>query len=640
MQPSILNIIFSKQNTPSSAMDAVQEELFRVEQELLNSSDGAGEALPEYDSAATHLDAVRNIVCTSVLNAENQRALLMPIKNIWFVFRNNLILCIVALALISWGNSLFLDMIEQHSLSSAFKLTLPGAVLSLLSLSFYRHWRERDISQTELYQQLDPLYYREVVIADEYPYKFDSQWQDRSFSQTWRLDQAFEIKRNSVAFDIKRNGESIGLIFRDSNSRSKFRVFMANDGSTFTIRLPHSITNFFQQCREKVERFKSRRQELSPLEQRRHQLLLIQSIALDQETLFELMSAITSFVDMGAKAARGILLLGPPGTGKSYIAKVISEVAGIAFYDHTLSSLKSANVGGSGQNVRKLWDKARSNQPSLVFIDECDSIFSKRGGNNEDAFTNEIVNAFLPEWDGMNSSQSVLVVGATNRPNSLDGAIVSRFTYQFNISLPNAEARAKIFMQETRKRDIQIINQDLAMIGESTAGMSGREIVNITQKLLHKSDANNQLDCSEAIDFIVETNRTSKSSNDNAIWSRLILSPETKENLINVSKLMDNYEHLIEKFGETNIPKGILLHGPPGTGKTQIARTLANESKVNFIARSGADIRGKYVGHSANNVKQLFAEARSKAPCIIFVDEIDNSLLKWMASQPGQIKYW
>lgn len=623
MEHSLLATIFSKQNTPSSAMEEVRDELVRVEEELRMSLQLKGEVLPQLNDATPYLETVIDVVRTTVVNSENRRALLAPLKEILRLLRKNIIVSLIGLALIGWGNSLFLDMIERYALHNAFSYTLPIGVTAWLALIFYRYWRERDLTLSERYEKLEPIFFRELNTSDEFPYKFDSQWQERTFSQTWRFGDSFEIMPLSIAFDIKRKGESIGLIFRDTNSRSKFRVFMANDNTQFTVRLPGSVSQFFQKCREQVERFKSIRKELSPLEISRDQLRLIQSVALDQETLFELLSAVTSFAQMGSKAARGILLLGPPGTGKSYIAKVISEVAGIAFYDHTLSSLKSANVGGSGQNVRELWNTARQNQPSVVFIDECDSIFSKRGGNDEDAFTNEIVNAFLPEWDGMNSNQSVLVIGATNRPNSLDSAIVSRFTYQFNISLPSGESRFKIFMQETSKRDIHILNPDTAIISEATSGMSGREIVNMTQKLLHKSDVNNQLDCIEAADFIRESNRTSRSSNDNATWSRLILSPDTKENLVNVSKLMDNYEHLIEKFGETNIPKGILLYGPPGTGKTQIARTLANESKVNFIARSGADIRGKYVGHSANNVKQLFAEARSKAPCIIFVDEID-----------------
>ena len=624
MQDRFFTTVFSRHNSPQSALQEIELEIQRLEQELQREYDSHELNLPSIRDAEPHLESLRKLLKSQVHSGQNRNALFRPWQRLFKWISGHLVMTLLLLGVLIWGSYLLTDIVKTAGLPAILSYTIPLLVLGALVWQMVSGWRERELDLADQYDHLVPVYFTEHLPADEFPYRFASEWQEQNHSQTWRFEQAFDIKRHSIAFDIRRDNESIGLIFRETEHKNRYQVFLAASGIQFTLGLPGAVRRFFEASRKQVEAFHAGRAEYSPLENRKRQLQLIQSIALDQETLFELFSTVARFVDSGAEASRGLLLLGPPGTGKSYIAKVIAEVAGIAFYEHTLSSLKSANVGGSAQNVKQAWNLARQNQPAVIFIDECDSIFAKRGGNNEDSFTSEIVNSFLPEWDGMQSDQAVLVIGATNRPQTLDTAIKSRFTSSFTIDLPDAAARVKILLQEAAKRGIVIHDIDHDKIGEATLGMSGRELVNTTQKLLLKTDTDNNIHCQELIELIAESNRDAKAGSKDARWDRLVLAPKTKQDLLDLSSLMENYDRLIEKFGNANIPKGILLYGPPGTGKTQIARTLANESKVNFIARSGADIRGKYVGHSANNVKQLFAEAREKSPCIVFVDEIDT----------------
>ena len=179
--------------------------------------------------------------------------------------------------------------------------------------------------------------------------------------------------------------------------------------------------------------------------------------------------------EMGDPAAsKGLLLTGVPGTGKSLIARTLAETSGCSFHSASLADLKSSHIGGTAKNVRDLWAKARSSEPAIIFLDECEGVFARRGGSETDIFAQDLVQTFLAEWDGVKGPSRVWVIGATNRRDLLDDAILSRFGWELEIRLPDASARAAIFRQEMEGLGFtgEIPNE----LMDLTQGMSGRDL--------------------------------------------------------------------------------------------------------------------------------------------------------------------
>lgn len=324
--------------------------------------------------------------------------------------------------------------------------------------------------------------------------------------------------------------------------------------------------------------------------------------------------------EMGDPAAsKGLLLTGVPGTGKSLIARTLAETSGCSFHSASLADLKSSHIGGTAKNVRDLWAKARSSEPAIIFLDECEGVFARRGGSETDIFAQDLVQTFLAEWDGVKGPSRVWVIGATNRRDLLDDAILSRFGWELEIRLPDASARAAIFRQEMEGLGFtgEIPNE----LMDLTQGMSGRDLAlfakrvraNTTPRKPVREDFLNTL---EAL-----RKRTQPNVSSTATWATLVLDTETKSMLQTTCDLLRNAEAWHARG--VSVPRGILLTGPPGVGKTQIARTMAHESGLAFITASTADIKAKWVGHSGSQVKQLFERARVNAPAIVFLDELD-----------------
>jgi len=177
-------------------------------------------------------------------------------------------------------------------------------------------------------------------------------------------------------------------------------------------------------------------------------------IYLPESQKTEVLKALELFENDVPGSPRGLLLTGPSGVGKSLLGKTIAETVGCSFQHLTPAALKMDHLGGSGQRVREVWAKARQEQPSILYLDECEGVLGRRGSAETDAISTEIVQAFLAEWDGLSKDDRVLVIGATNRRDLLDDAILSRFGWEMKIPLPSEEDRIRILEQELKSVDI------------------------------------------------------------------------------------------------------------------------------------------------------------------------------------------
>lgn len=353
--------------------------------------------------------------------------------------------------------------------------------------------------------------------------------------------------------------------------------------------------------------------------QQRNPEAVWQGVVIAPDVKTRLMSLAKHFSDGSAAASRGLLLYGPPGTGKTLIAKKLAESMGCAFFPLSLPDLKAGHIGQSGERVKELWQRALAQPRSVVFVDECEGVFGRRGGVESDSFTAEIVTAFLAQWDGFTKQTTVWVVGATNRRDLIDPAILSRFGEEVEIGLPNEQQRVDILRNEMGRKGIS--SGLPAEAGELTQGMAGRDLESLAGRLAREQAGT--VISAEVLARYTEAFRKQGSSktDGNAKWENLILSDAVLKELKNTAGLLLHAE-AFSKRG-INIPKGMLLYGPPGTGKTQIARTLANETGLRFIAASTADMKAGFIGQSGQKVRELFERARDSAPCLLFLDELD-----------------
>lgn len=344
-----------------------------------------------------------------------------------------------------------------------------------------------------------------------------------------------------------------------------------------------------------------------------------QGVVVAEDVKTRLMSLAKHFSDGSAAASRGLLLYGPPGTGKTLIAKKLAESMGCAFFPLSLPDLKAGYIGQSGERVKELWQRALAQPRSVVFVDECEGVFGRRGGIETDSFSAEIVTAFLAQWDGFTKQTTVWVVGATNRRDLIDPAILSRFGEEVEVGLPNEQQRLDILRNELGRKGI---SSDLPPeAGELTQGMAGRDLETLAGRLGREQAG--AVISAEVLARYTEAFRKQGSSktDSNAKWDNLILPDAVLKDLKNMAGLLLHAE-AFSKRG-INVPKGVLLYGPPGTGKTQIARTLANETGLRFIAASTADMKAGFIGQSGQKVRELFERARDSAPCLLFLDELD-----------------
>lgn len=334
-------------------------------------------------------------------------------------------------------------------------------------------------------------------------------------------------------------------------------------------------------------------------------------VHLPETVLVDMFNSMVAFSTPNAKVG-AVILKGVPGTGKTFLAANIAESSGAKFLKAGVNRLKRSHIGESAEAVKELWNEARANKPCVIFIDECDSVFAKRGSREADTMTTEITNAFLTEWTG--KEPGIWILAATNRSDLLDDGILDRFGTQIEVPLPDGEARVAILRQELHEAGYKgAIPSDITSL---TQGMSGRDLSQIAQKAAAQPAGGN-------LKTVIGSVRSAGNHavDADATWNSLVLDATTMETLKTTCAMLQEVEEWRSRG--VQVANGILLEGPPGTGKTQIARTIANESHLAFVKATTADFGGTLRGEKGINVKNLFERARSMSPSILFIDELD-----------------
>ncbi|RPI55506.1 MAG: AAA family ATPase [Acidobacteria bacterium] len=318
----------------------------------------------------------------------------------------------------------------------------------------------------------------------------------------------------------------------------------------------------------------------------------------------------------------GILLYGPPGCGKTFFAEAIGEEFGLYFLRVPLESAISKYVGGAPDAIERLFHEARSKAPCLLFFDEFDAIARKR----QDApmlHEQQMVDALLQQLDAHRETPGLLVVAATNRFDDLDPAVVreGRFDYKVKVDNPDFDGRLAILRGLIRARP-HSRRLHLTELAHDLDGLSAAQIRSVVDEAaLAALEANRPIRAEHLRAAYRAHVLTSRYCGVRLGWDDLILPADAERKLRFVQQFIGN-PLVIRQLGVTP-PSGVLLAGPPGTGKTTIARVLASESEASFFSVNAADVFSKWLGESEQRVKELFARARARVPAIIFIDELD-----------------
>jgi transitional endoplasmic reticulum ATPase len=353
------------------------------------------------------------------------------------------------------------------------------------------------------------------------------------------------------------------------------------------------------------------------------------------------------FRHLGIEPPKGVLLYGPPGVGKTLLAKALANEVGAYFIAINGPEIMSKFYGESEQRLREIFEEARKNAPAIIFIDEIDAIAPKREevvGEVE----KRVVAQLLTLMDGLAERGRVIVIGATNRPDALDPALrrPGRFDREIEIPPPDKKARREILAVHTRSVPLDD-DVHLDKIAEMTHGYTGADLAALVKEAamnaLRRFLAEKNVDLSKPIpsdllrtlkvsmnDFIQAMNMVHPSLLREVFvevpevkWSDIGGLEDVKQQLREAVEWPLKYQDIFERMG-IRPPKGILLYGPQGVGKTLLAKAAATESGANFIAVNGPEILSKWVGESERAIREIFRRARMVAPAIIFLDEIDS----------------
>jgi transitional endoplasmic reticulum ATPase len=324
----------------------------------------------------------------------------------------------------------------------------------------------------------------------------------------------------------------------------------------------------------------------------------------------------------------GILLHGPPGVGKTFFARAIAGEYRMNLMHISTGDLVSGIQGGSARNIESAFAMAAQNLPCLLFFDEFDSVAQRRD-NTPDQEGRRTVNQLLTSLEAYRDERLLLVMAATNSVEHLDPAVVraGRFDRHIRIDLPDAEARKAIFRAELEDRPADP-GVDLDELVQRTEGMTPAAISKIVETAAldvfrRATQAGQEIKVTTQ-DLLAAAERyggQDRPTVEHWSWDSLILAPEIKQQLQQLQAVIEDPE-AAQRFG-VDPPTGLLLAGPPGTGKTTVAKVLAAQARCSFYPVSGADVMSKWVGESERNISQLFDRARENKPSIIFIDEID-----------------
>lgn len=350
------------------------------------------------------------------------------------------------------------------------------------------------------------------------------------------------------------------------------------------------------------------------------------------------------FDRLGIDAPKGVLLFGPPGTGKTLIAKAVASESGANFYSIQGPEIMSKYYGQSEEKLREKFEEAEKTAPSIIFIDEIDSIAPKREevmGETE----RRVVAQLLTLMDGLGGRGQVIVIGATNREDALDPALrrPGRFDREIEIGVPTVKGRMEILQIHTRGMPMAE-DVDLKKYANLTHGYVGADLASLAReaamKCLGRYVPDFELD-KPVPPEVLETMRVTNADFKDAL--REVEPSAMREVAVEIPNVawedvggLEDIKRLLKEMIELPLQdpqcfkrlgikpgRGVLLYGPPGTGKTLLARAVANECKVNFINVKGPEIMSKWVGESEKAIRQIFKKAKQVAPAIVFLDEID-----------------
>ena len=352
------------------------------------------------------------------------------------------------------------------------------------------------------------------------------------------------------------------------------------------------------------------------------------------------------FKAIGVKPPRGILLYGPPGTGKTLIARAVANETGAFFFLINGPEIMSKLAGESESNLRRAFEEAEKNAPSIIFIDELDAIAPKREKTHGEV-ERRIVSQLLTLMDGLKQRAHVIVMAATNRPNSIDPALrrFGRFDREVDIGIPDATGRLEVLRIHTKNMKLaedveleKIAAESHGFVGADLAALCSEAALQQIREKMDLIDLEEETIDAEVLNSLAVSMANFRwalqKSSPSALRETVVEVPNTTwkdiGGLTNVKKeLQEMIQYPVEypdkflKFGMSP-SRGVLFYGPPGCGKTLLAKAIANECQANFISIKGPELLTMWFGESESNVRELFDKARAAAPCVLFFDELDS----------------
>ncbi len=352
------------------------------------------------------------------------------------------------------------------------------------------------------------------------------------------------------------------------------------------------------------------------------------------------------FEKLGIEAPKGVLLYGPPGTGKTLLAKAVANESNAHFISISGPEIMSKFYGESEARLREIFKEGREKSPSIIFVDEIDSIAPKREEVTGEV-ERRVVSQLLSLMDGLEARGKVIVISATNRPNAIDPALrrPGRFDREIEIKVPDKKGRKDILAIHTRNMPLsEDVNTDkIAAVSHGYVGadleyLCKEAAMKCLRRLLPELNMEDEKIPPETLDKLIVNGEDFQRAlievtpsgmrevfieNPDVKWEDVGGLGTVKKELQEAVEWPMKYPMLYDKLGH-KMPRGILLHGPSGTGKTLLAKAVATQSEANFVSVRGPELLSKWVGESERGIREIFRRARQASPCVIFFDEIDS----------------